>query len=170
LSITDFSAARASISPGLGPAFLDGSSRAETVGAGFDDVCTVCDAVQQRFAQSSVGDHLGLFGKGQVRGQDNGGLLGSFGDDLEEELRSQVGHRHIANFVYGDQIISFPSSQDTTQLQLLFSFDQFVDQRGGGGKAYSPLMPACSHAQPGKRVRLASAKSPIRIIGSARSI
>ncbi len=75
--------------------------------------------------RASIGDHLGPFGKGQVRGHDDGGLLGSFGNDLEEELRSQVGHRHIADFVDGDQVIAFPSSQYATQLQLLLGFDQF---------------------------------------------
>ena len=73
--------------------------------------------------------YLSPFGKGQVRGQDDGGLLGPLGDDLEEELGAQVCHGHVAHFVDGDQVIAFPAGQYTAQLQLLLSLDQLVDQR-----------------------------------------
>ena len=87
------STARASISPWSWPAFLDGSPEAEAFGSGFDDVRPVGDAIQKRLAEPGVGYHLSPFGKGQVRGQDDGGLLGSLGDDLEQELRAQFRHR-----------------------------------------------------------------------------
>jgi hypothetical protein len=84
-----------------------------------------------------VGDHLGPFRKRQIRGDDDSGLLCSFGDDLEEEFGSQVGRRHIAHFVDSDQIIAFPSSQSAVQLQLLLCLNRFVDQGGGSGETHA---------------------------------
>jgi hypothetical protein len=51
----------------------------------------VSDAVDQRLAQPGVGNHLGPFRERQVGGDDHGGLLGPFGDDLGEELRANLG-------------------------------------------------------------------------------
>lgn len=93
---------------GFRPPFLDGLPEAVAVGAGFDDVSAIRDPVQQRLAESSVGDHLGPLGKGQVRGQDGGGLLGPLGDNLEQGLGSQFGHRHVA-------IRSYCSHQTSTR-------------------------------------------------------
>ena len=39
------------------------------------------------------------FGEGQVRRYYYGGSLGAFGDHLEQELRSDVGERHVTDFV-----------------------------------------------------------------------
>ncbi len=104
----------------------------EVEAAGFDDVSAIRDPVQQRLAEAGIGDHLGPLGKGQVGGQDDGGLFGSLGDDLKEELGAKLGHRHIADFVDSNQIVAFPARQDAPQLQLLFGFDELIDQIGRG--------------------------------------
>ena len=86
----------------------------------------ISNPVQQRLAEPRVWDYLGPFGKGQIRRQDHGCLLRPLGDDLEEELSAEIGHRHIADFVDGDQVVALPSGQNPPQLQLLFGFDQLV--------------------------------------------
>jgi hypothetical protein len=130
----------------LGPAFLGGSAEAEAVGAGFDGVRPIGDAIQQRLTQASVGNRLSPLEKGQCRGQDDGCLFGTLGDDLEEELRSEVGHRHLAHSVDGYQVMAFPSSQHAAQLQLLLGLDQFVEQRGSSGEMHLFLLLAGGYA------------------------
>ncbi len=51
---------------GFAPAFLHGPSEAIAVRPGFDDVCSVGDSIEQRFAEPGVRNHLSPFRKGQV--------------------------------------------------------------------------------------------------------
>lgn len=101
---------------GFAPAFLHGPSEAIAVRAGLDDVGSVGDAVEQRFAEPGVRNHLSPFRKGQIGGQDDGCLLRPFGDDLEEELCPEVCHGNIADLIDGDQVLSIPSCQYAAQL------------------------------------------------------
>src|SRR5436190_2073366 len=82
-------------------AFLpgDGPSEPVRVGASFDNVSAIGNAVNQRFAQPSVRDHLRPFRKWQVRGENDGCLFGTLSDDLKQELRADFRQWDIADFV-----------------------------------------------------------------------
>ena len=116
-------------------ALVEGPTEAIGVGARFEDVGTVGDAVEQRFAEAGVGDDLGPLGERQIGGQDHGRLLGPFGDHLEQELGADLGERDVADLVDGDQVVARPAGQDPAELELLLGLDQLVDQVGCRGEA-----------------------------------
>jgi hypothetical protein len=49
-------------------------------------VSSIGDSIQQRFAESGIGDDLRPLGKRQVRGQHHCRFLGALGDNLKQEL------------------------------------------------------------------------------------
>jgi hypothetical protein len=61
------------------------------VGAGFDGVSAIGDPVQQRFTEAGIRNHLSPLGERQIGSHDDGGLLSSLSDDLEEELGPEIG-------------------------------------------------------------------------------
>lgn len=44
---------------------------------------------------------------------DHGGLLGPFGDDLEQGLRAAFGQRYVRDFIERDQIVTSPAQAAT---------------------------------------------------------
>ena len=130
-------------------AFVDGSAETVGLGAGFQDVRSICDSIQQRFAQPCIRDNLRPFGKRQIRGHDDGCSFGSFGDHLKEKLRADLGQRHISNLVNRDQVVATPASHHAPQLQLVFGLHEFIHQPGGGGESDPPLLPTSGNTQPG---------------------
>ena len=62
---------------------LRGALKAVTILPGFDDVCLISNAINQRVAKSSVGNDLRPFGKGQVRPKDDCCFFRAVSDDLE---------------------------------------------------------------------------------------
>ena len=70
------------------PAAGGGLAGAQPVGlgAGFEDVGVVGDAVHDRGNEAWVGEHGAPFAERQVGGDRDGGSLFAFGDDLEEQL------------------------------------------------------------------------------------
>ena len=123
-------------------------------GAGFEDVRSIGDAVQQRFAEPGIWNHLRPFRERQVGRKNHAGSFGPFGDDLEQELRTDFRQRNITDFVNGDQIVTAPASHHSPQLQLMFGFHQFVHQRGRRCETNAPFLPARGHAQASQKMRL----------------
>ena len=89
--------------------FVDGSAEAVGLGAGFQNVRSIGDSIEQCLAQPSIRDDLRPFGKRQVRGHNDGGSFGPFGDHLKQELRADLGQGHIPNLVNRDQIVAAPA-------------------------------------------------------------
>ena len=79
------------------------------------DVSTIGDSIQQRFAEPRIGNDLRPLGKRQVRGQHHSGLLGPLGHDLKEELSADLGQRHIPDLVDGDQIVAAPTCHHSSK-------------------------------------------------------
>ena len=108
------------------------------------------DAIDQRLAQPRVGNHLSPFGEGQVGGQDDGGFFGPFGHDLKQEFSTDFGQRYIAHFIEGDKIITGPAGEYAAELQLMFGFDQLIDQSGGRGESNPAFLPTGGYRQAGE--------------------
>jgi len=66
-------------------AFFQGTPKTIELGAGLDYVGAASDAVGQGFTLAVIGNHRSPFREWQVSGDNHGGLLGAFGDDLEQE-------------------------------------------------------------------------------------
>jgi hypothetical protein len=113
------------------------------------------DAIDECLAEPGVGDHLGPFGEGQVGGQDDGGFFGPFGHHLEQEFSAHFSQWHIADLIEGDKVITGPAREHAAELQLMFGFDQLVDQTGGGGEPHPSFLAAGGHRQTGEQVRFA---------------
>src|SRR6202047_3804829 len=80
-------------------ALLQGTAEAVGLRSGLDDIRAVSDAVDQRLTEPGVGNHLGPFRERQIGGDDHGGLLGPFGDYLEQELRNELRQRYVDDFI-----------------------------------------------------------------------
>ena len=59
----------------------------------------VGEAIEHGLAEPCVREDLGPLEEGQVGGDDDSGLLGSLGDDLEERLSCHFGQRNVAEFI-----------------------------------------------------------------------
>lgn len=70
------------------------------------------------------------FGERQVRCDNQGGAFRSVGDDLEQELGTDVGERNIADLIECNQVVSHPSHHQPLDLAILFRLDEFVHQGG----------------------------------------
>ena len=58
-------------------------------------MCLIGEPIEYSFAEPGVGEDLRPFREGQVGGHDDSGLFCSLGDDLEEQLGSELGERNI---------------------------------------------------------------------------
>ena len=114
---------------------------------GLDDVGLIGDAIDQSFAEASIGNHFGPLGKRQVGCQKDRCFLRSIGDDLEQILGSDFRHRHIADFVDPDHVITRPTLEGSSEGVLMLRFNEFIDQAGCCGEADPPLLPAGCYAQ-----------------------
>ena len=123
--------------------------------AGVDDVRAIGDAIQHGLAQARVRDHLGPFRKWQIRRQDERGALGPVGDDLEQQLRPDIGERDVAHLVNRDHVIPRPPGEHAGELHRVLRLDQLVDQRGGGSEPHAPFLPTRRHAEAGEEMGLA---------------
>jgi len=85
-------------------------------------------------SQARIGRQLRLLGKRRVRGQDEGGSLG---DHLKQELRSDVGQRHVTHFIQHDHVVEHPAGQHSSDRVVLPCFDQFINQNQVRGRGES---------------------------------
>jgi L-rhamnose mutarotase len=69
-----------------------------------------------------------------------------------EDLRPDFSQRHAANFINRDQIVAGPPRQDSTELELMLGFHQFIDQGRRRREPHSPLLPAGRDTQPGQKM------------------
>jgi len=81
----------------FGFAFLQRAPEPVGLGSSLDDIGAVSDAVEQRLAQPGIGNHRGPLRKRQIGSDDDGGLLGPFGNDLEQKFGADLGQRHISS-------------------------------------------------------------------------
>ncbi len=58
-----------------------------------------------------VRKHLRPLRERQIRGHDQAGAFGPFGDDLEQQLGADLGQRHVADFIERDYVVAYPSRQ-----------------------------------------------------------
>jgi len=125
------------------------------------------DAIEQRFTEPGIGNRLGPFREGQIGGDDDRGLLGAFSNHLEQELSANLGQRYVTHFIERDQIVTGPPRQRATELQLMPSLDQFVNQRRSGSEADAALLAASGYRKSREQMGLPVPLSPIKMIGSA---
>lgn len=118
---------------------------------------SIGDSIQQCLAEARIRKHLRPFGKRKVGGHDQRGSLGPFGDHLKQELGSDVGQRHVADFVEHDHVVAQPACQYSLHRVVLPGFHQLVDQVRSGGESRSSFLPARGHAQARCEVRLTGA-------------
>jgi hypothetical protein len=86
--------------------FFRGSAEAIGFCARLQDVGSIGDSIQQRFAESRIRDDLRPLGKRQVRSQNHCGFLGSLSHDLKQKLGTDLGQWHVSDFVDGNQIVA----------------------------------------------------------------
>ena len=85
----------------------------------------------------------------------NADSLGAFGDHLEQELRSDVGQRHVTtHFVEDNHVVAQPACQHSLHRVVLSRFHQLIDQVCGGGESRPPFLAARGYAQTCRQMRL----------------
>ena len=116
--------------------------------------------VQHRFAEPRVGEHRGPLREGQIRGDDYGRSFRSSGNDLKQQLRGGLRHRHIRHLVDDDQFVSCPPPRDPIDFTVVLGFRQFVHHLGRGGETHPLPLPASLHRQSRRQVGLAGSGFP----------
>ena len=81
------------------PFLCQGSAELVGLGSGFDHVRLVGEPVLQGLTEARVRDIRSPFGRGLVRRDDDGSLLGSTGDDLEQQIGRGIRHDDKSDFV-----------------------------------------------------------------------
>ncbi len=84
--------------------------------AGGDDVSLVGQAIDQRFAQTRIGNDLRPLGEWRISGDDHGRFFRPVGDHLEHQFAGGFGQRHVTEFVDTDQIEPLPSTKCAAEL------------------------------------------------------
>lgn len=123
------------------------------LGASLDDMRPAGDPIQQGFAEARIGNDLRPLREGQVRREDDGGRLGPLGNHLEENLRTHLSERHVADLVDGNEVVAGPAGEDATDLDLLLGFHELVDQSCRGREADPSLLSAGRDTQPRSQMR-----------------
>jgi len=103
--------------------------------------------VQQRAGEARVAKDLGPFGEGQVGGHDQRTPQVLLADEGEEHLRSTPAEGHEADFVQDDQLLLRQAALQFTQSVGLLSFQQLIDQPGGGVETHPVPVLTGSQAQ-----------------------
>ena len=107
------------------------------VGAGFDDVGFVGDAVDDGGGEAGVGEGFGPFGEGGVGGDGDGCSFFAFGEDLEEEFGGVLVEVDVAEFVDGEEFVAAVFLDDAGEVVVVFGLAEFVGELCAGGVADS---------------------------------
>src|ERR1700684_860646 len=92
-------------------ALLQGWAKAVRVSPGLNDAGAVGNAIDQRLAEPCIGNHLRPFRERQVGSNDHCGLLGPFGNGLEQELRTDFSQGYVAYFIEREEVATRPTAQ-----------------------------------------------------------
>lgn len=95
------------------------------------------DAVDDRGDESGIGDDLAPFAELEVRRDRDAGFLVAFGEDLEQEFRAAAVEGDVAEFVDAEQVESAGAGDESGELSLVGSFDEFVDELRAGGVTHA---------------------------------
>ena len=116
-------------------------------------------AIREGLAQARVENDLRPLRKRQVGGEQYRRTFGSVGDDMEQELGTEFGQRHVADLIDCNHVVARPAAQH----------DELVDQCSRGGEAHAFSLTARGHAQRRQQMVLPVPESPMNTTGSARS-
>src|SRR6266498_5182927 len=107
----------------------------ETVGdgAGLDDLPGEGQTIDDRGAQTWVGEGLGPAGEGFVGGDGDRGAFLPLGENLEQQLGAAAVKFHVAQLVQADQIHPAVPGDQLRELSFVGGLDQLVDQLGRQG-------------------------------------
>jgi len=97
-------------------------------GPGLDDVPAEGESVGDGGAEPGVGEGLGPAAERVIAGDRNGGLLFSFGQDLEEQLGAALVELHVAQLVQAEELDAAVAGDGPGELAFVGGFDEFVDE------------------------------------------
>ncbi len=96
----------------------------------------------------------------QVSHRDHGPLLGTLGDELEEEFGPEIGYGDVGDFIDDGQLDARQAIDHAAQLVLMLRFEGVVDERGRRCEAYQLPLPASGHPEPDSEMGLPRAGLP----------
>ena len=82
-------------------------------------------------------------------------------DHLSQKLRTDVGERHITDFIGCDEIVFHATRHHAFHLAVLFGFDEFIYQSGCRYESHAPLLMTRCQAKPVAKWLLPVPQSPI---------
>jgi hypothetical protein len=127
---------------------------AERIVAGFQDIAVVGDSIQQGRGHFGVAKNRHPFGKGQIRGDDQRGLLVKLTDQVKQQRATGGRERQIAQFVEDHGVGLHQLPGDIPGLTLLFLPLQLVDQIDGVEEAHAFALMDGGHTQSRRQVIL----------------
>src|SRR5271154_7513508 len=82
--------------------------------AGLDDVAVMGQPVEHGSGHLGVAEDLRPVGKGEVGGDQQGGVFVEFADQVEQQLAAGLAERQVAEFIDDDEIVSQQLLGETT--------------------------------------------------------
>lgn len=101
------------------------------MGAGFDDLAGEGEAVDDRGAESGVGEGFCPGRERFVGGDRDRRAFLSLGQDLEEQLGAAAVELQVAQFVDEQQVDAAVAGDEFGEVFVVGGFDEFVDQLAG---------------------------------------
>jgi hypothetical protein len=98
------------------------------------DMNVVGQPVEQRAGQPLGPEHAGPFFEWQVGGDDRRAALMALAEDLEQQLRSGLRKRHVAQFVNDQQLCGGEVLLQSQQAALVARLLELMDEAGSGGE------------------------------------
>ena len=95
------------------------------------------EAVEQSAGEAFGAEDLGPFLEWPVAGDQRRCAFVALTEGLEQQLGAALGRRDIRQFIDDEKLIAGKQFMEAQQVFVVASFDQFADQGGGSGKAYT---------------------------------
>ena len=92
----------------------------------------VREAIEQRAGEPGAAEDAGPFLERQVRRDDGRAAFMTLAEDLEEQLRTGLRERHIAEFIDDEELDGGELSLELEQTPLVARFHQLMDEAGRG--------------------------------------
>ena len=143
------------------PGLLAGG-KAEAVAVHLQNVDVMGEAVEERTGQPFRTEDGGPFIEWQVAGNQGGTAFIALAEHFKEQLRTDSGERHVAQFIDDQQLDSVEMLLQGPQTAFIAGFHEFVDESGSRGEGNTVSLLAGGQSQGQGSVGLAGTRGPKR--------
>jgi len=88
----------------------------------------MCEPIKHSGGHLGVAEDLRPIGEGEVRGDDDGGVLIELADQMEQQLRARLAERQIAEFVDHDEAVAQQSFDHASALSRSLFLFELIDE------------------------------------------